>query len=328
MLRFALVGAGSIGKKHASCIRSIEGASIEAVVDTDLEAARALAGGEAKAFATLDEALASGGIDAVDVCTPTPVHAPIAIAALEAGKHLLLEKPMARTLDECDAIIAAAQRAPGVAMVAHVLRFFPEYAAARDAVLAGKAGKPAVVRTSRGGKFPRGESSWYADIDQSGGVALDLIVHDFDWLLWCLGPATRVFARGMAPGRPRGQDYALVTINFASGCIAHVEGTWMRPSGFETWFEIAGDGGLIDYSSRDSASLEVAVRAAPGEGEAVQIPESPLAESPYLAEIRHFVECASTGQQPSITLQEARDAARIALAALESMDTGQPVTIA
>ena len=91
MLRFALVGAGSIGKKHAWCIRSIEGASIEAVVDTDLEAARALAGGEAKAFATLDEALASASIDAVDVCTPTPVHAPIAIAALEAGKHLLLE---------------------------------------------------------------------------------------------------------------------------------------------------------------------------------------------------------------------------------------------
>lgn len=327
MVKFALVGAGSIGKKHAGCIRGIEGASLEAVVDIVPEEAKLVAGDDAVACQTLEEALASVEIDAVDVCTPTPTHADIAIAALKAGKHLLLEKPMARTLEQCDAILEAAASAPGKAMVAHVLRFFPEYRSARDAVEAGKVGKPAVVRTSRGGSFPRGEDSWYADFDQSGGVVLDLIIHDFDWLLWCLGPAERVFARGMAPRKPRVQDYALVTIGFQSGCIAHVEGTWMRPSGFETKFEIAGDGGLIDFSGANSRSLDVALKAPPGERAAVQIPESPLAVSPYEEEIRHFVECVRTGQMPSISLQEAREATRVSLAALQSMETGQPVTL-
>jgi len=327
MLNVALVGAGSMGKRHAACYRQLDGVKLAAAVDIDNDAAASAARDEARTFRTLDQALAECDVDIVDVCTPTPFHGEHAVMALEAGKHLLLEKPMARTLDECDSIIAATDKAGTTAMVAHVLRFFPEFAQAKRAVDQGSVGRPAVVRTSRGGLFPRGLDSWYADISQSGGAVLDLIIHDFDWLRWMLGPAVRVYARGLAYAGRAGQDYALVTIRFAGGAIAHVEGTWMRPSGFETKFEIAGSDGLLDYRSRDAASLRISRVAGPEDRAAVEVPESPLAEDPYLAQIRHFVDCVQTGQTPMVSLADARAAVEIGLAALKSIETGEPVML-
>ena len=268
-------------------------------------------------------------IDVVDICTPTGSHADLAVQAIKAGRHVLLEKPMARTLEGCDRIIEAAEKSDKAVMVAHVLRWFPEFASAKAAIDAGKVGKAAVVRTSRGGGAPAGRT-WYRDFEQSGGVVLDLILHDFDWLLWCFGPAERVYAKGLAGMKnvSDGQDYALVTIRFKCGTIAHVEGTWMRPSGFETKFEVAGDGGLIEFSSRNAVPLRVSVKGEEAARAAVEVPESPLAESPYLREIRHFLECVKTGAKPAVSLQEARDAVQVALSAIESMKTGQPVELA
>ncbi len=327
MLNVAIVGAGGMGRRHAASYRETGEARVAAVVDISRDAASALAGDEARVFPSLDEALQECDVDIVDVCVPTPLHAQYAVAALDAGKHLLLEKPMARTLEECDAIIRAAEASGRTAMVAHVLRFFPEFVRGKEAVDAGLVGEPAVVRTSRGGGMPRGMDSWYTDVAQSGGVVLDLIIHDFDWLRWLLGPAERVYAKGLAHSGRKGQDYALVTIRFRSGAIAHVEGTWMRPSGFETKFEIAGTQGLLDFSSRDSASLRFARAAGEGPRAAVEVPESPLAENPYTSQIRHFLHCVRTGEPPKVSLRDARAAVEIALGALESMKTGEPVEL-
>jgi predicted dehydrogenase len=327
MMNVAIVGAGGMGRRHAASYRETGEARVAAVVDINREAAASLAGEDAQVFASLEESLEKCDVDIVDVCTPTPFHAEHAVTALKAGKHLLLEKPMARTLDECDAIIRAAEGSGKTAMVAHVLRFFPEFVRGKEAVDAGLVGEPAVVRTSRGGGMPRGVDSWYTDIAQSGGVVLDLIIHDFDWLRWVLGPADRVYARGLAHSGRKGQDYALVTIRFKSGAIAHVEGTWMRPSGFETRFEIAGTQGLLDFSSRDSASLRVARASGEERRAAVEVPESPLAENPYTSQIRHFLQCVRTGEAPVVSLQDARAAVEIALGALESMKTGEPVEL-
>ncbi len=325
MKNVALVGAGNIGKTHASCYRSLDEVKLAAIVDTDPAAASELAGADAQAFATLDAALKAVDISIVDICAPTPVHTDYAVQALEAGKHVLLEKPMARTLEQCDAIIASAKKAETTIMVAHVLRFFPEYAQAKQVIDSGAIGTPAVVRTSRGGGFPRFTDSWYTDFRQSGGCVMDLTVHDFDWLLWCLGPAERVFAKGLAKADHGTKDYALITIRFKNGAIAHVESTWMRPTGFETKFEVAGDGGLIDFRSKDASSLRFALTEGDGNRAAVEMPESPLAENPYMVQIKHFLECVETGASPMISLQDGRAALEIALAALESIKTGRPV---
>jgi len=159
------------------------------------------------------------------------------------------------------------------------------------------------------------------------GVTLDLIIHDFDWILWTFGPAERVFAKGLHYRGLDHLDYSLVTIRLKSGAIAHVEGTWAHPTAFRVKVEVAGDGGLLNFDSGKSTPLVISRRAAEGGGPGVQVPESPLAESPYYLELKHFIDCLEGGREPDIKPQEAMQACAVALAALESMRTGKPVDV-
>ena len=136
-------------------------------------------------------------------------------------------------------------------MAGHVLRFFPEYAAAKRMVDAGGVGKPAAIRTARLAGMPHGGQELVRRLGAERRGRLDMIVHDFDWLRWTFGPVTRVFAQGLY-GRPEHagkRDYALVTLRLASGAVAHVTGSWAHPGGFRTTLEIAGDAGLIEHDS-------------------------------------------------------------------------------
>ncbi len=334
-LQLAVVGSGGMARAHTNHWRRIPEVRLAAVASQDQATARNLAGAEsAELYPTLDALLASpmgANIDIVDVCLPTPLHVPISLLALDAGKHLLLEKPMARTTADCDQIVAAAARAGTTAMVAQVVRYFPEYAAAHRQVKAGAIGTPAVIRAARLGGHPKaGWNNWYADQSASGGVILDLIVHDFDWLLWTFGPVERVFAKGLYKNAEYAGllDYALVTLRHTSGALSHVTGSWAHPSGFRTTFEICGDAGMIEHDSAAVAPLAIAQRESDGpRPPGVPIPESPLApyDDSYYKELRHFTDCVLTGAQPDIKLAESRAAVRIAEAALESIETGRPV---
>ncbi len=270
--------------------------------------------------------------DIVDVCVPTPVHREYVERAAAAGKAVFVEKPLARTPEDCDAIVAAVERAGVPLMAGHVLRFFPEYAGAKRLVDAGGVGKPAAIRTARLAGMPAGGRTWYGDSAQSGGVVLDMIVHDFDWLRWTFGPVTRVFAQGLY-GRPEHagkRDYALVTLRLESGAVAHVSGSWAHPGGFRTTLEIAGDAGLIEHDSAHSAPLTFSPHKTEGGGGGVAVPESPLAadENPYFLELSAFIRSLQEGVPPPVTVYDAREAARIALAALESIETGKAVVLA
>ncbi len=113
--------------------------------------------------------------------------------------------------------------------VGHVVRFFPEYQKAKQAIDEGAIGQVGVVRTTRGGSYPVATEDWYANTDRSGGLVLDLMVHDFDFLRWCFGDAERIYAKNMAGVsgvNEERKDYALVTIRFKNDVIAHLEGTW------------------------------------------------------------------------------------------------------
>lgn len=325
--RVALIGAGNIGGVHARGWDRLPEAEIVGVLDPREDAARALG----LPFTDWNALLAEAQPDIVDVCTPTPLHREWVEKAAAAGKAIFVEKPMARTLADCDAMIAAVQCAGVPAMAAHVVRFFPEYAAAKRLVDSGAVGTPAAVRTARMGGFPAwsGPPNWYADPAQSGGVALDLILHDFDWLRWTFGPVSRVYAKGLY-GRKEHEgrlDYALVTLRFTSGAVAHVTGSWAHPTGFRTTFEIAGDGGLIEQDSLRSAPLTASLRG--GENGSVFVPESPLAEGedPYYLEIAAFVSALQNNTAPPVTLQDGREAVRIGLAALESIETGKAIKL-
>ncbi|MCW3100661.1 MAG: putative dehydrogenase [Chthonomonadaceae bacterium] len=336
MLRVVLAGAGGMARTHAGCYAAIPNAMLVGVMDIREDAAQALAGAHsAEAFTDFDAMLTATRPDVVDVCCPTPFHVDYVCRAAERAGELGIrgistEKPMGRSLEDCDRMIAAVEAAGIPLFVAQVVRFFPEFALMKRQVEAGAVGKPAAVRTRRGGRMPRAWDDWYADFERSGGLILDLIVHDFDWLRWTFGEVERVYARGTGDSRLPAFDYALVTLRFKSGAIAHVEGTWNDPSGFKVAVEIAGDGGMLEYNFNQPTAVPFrsAIAGAAGPGGGVDVPESPVAVNPYQAELQHFCDCVEGGVTPSITPQDGRAAVRIALAAIESLQTGQPVTLA
>ncbi len=336
MMRVALVGAGGMAGVHAGCYGEIKGATLAGVLDTSPEAAQALAAQHgAKAFTDFDKMLEEIRPDVVDVCCPTPWHVDYVVRAAERAAELGIrgistEKPMGRSLEDCDRMIAACEAAGIPLFVAHVVRFFPEFSLAKRQVEAGNVGLPASVRTRRGGPMPRAWDDWYADFKRSGGLVLDLIIHDFDWLRWTFGEVERVYARGLGDSKLPAFDYALVTLKFKSGVIGHVEGTWADPGGFKVTFEIAGDGGLLEYNANQptGAPFKPAFSTAAAGGQpGVAIPESPTGNNPYQLELEHFIDCLHRGATPSISPQDGKEAVRIALAAIESIETGKPVLL-
>ena len=329
MQRVAVIGAGNMGRRHANAYALIPEAEIAAVFDMNEEAAQELAGAyDAHAYTNIEELLANAEVDVVDICTPTPSHIEYIIAAAEAGKQICCEKPLARTSVEAQEAIRVCQEAGVTLFVAHVLRWFPEFKKLHDLIKSGAVGEPVEVRTSRCGALPSGSDGWFMDYKRSGGVALDLIIHDYDWLRWCFGRVRKVYARGLVESKTFNGDYALVTLRFESGAIAHVEGSWARLSGFETSVEVAGTQGLLSFSSIDSKPLVIETKAADGCTGSVIVSESPVATNPYYLELKHFIDCLETGKAPDVSPEDGLEAVRIGEAALRSISTGQPVVLA
>ncbi len=335
MFDVAIVGAGGMASTHARGYVILPNARVAGVMDTNRERGEKLADASGgRYFADFDEMVEAVKPAVIDVCTPTPFHAEyVCRAAAHRPTGIVVEKPMGRTVADCERMIQACDSADVPLFVAHVLRFFPEFAAAKAQVDAGAVGRVSAVRTHRGGGFPHGTDNWFGKPDMSGGVILDLIIHDFDWLRWTFGEVERVFAKGLAPHAGAGaeveRDYALVTLRFESGVMAHVEGTWSNPGGFKVTFEIAGDGGLMEYNFNQPAGAPLVTALAEAEGgrAAVPVPESPTATNPYQAELAHFLDSLDRGAPASITGRDGLEAVRISEAAIESARTGRPVTL-
>lgn len=262
--------------------------------------------------------------DAIDVCLPTPYHCDAVIACLNAGKPTLVEKPMARTVKECEEMVAAAKASGALLVPAHVVRFFPEHAAAHKIIARGDIGNPASIRMRRGGGAPRSE--WFFDIEKSGGILLDLAVHEFDWLLWTLGPATMVSSRSVRLGdrnddKQIAGDYALTTVSFANGCVAHVESTWMDPSGSRVTLEVSGDKGMIEFDTRENPTLRIHTKATVLEN------NYSAADDPYFRQLAAFIEAAQGKREPAVRAEEGLAAVRVATAAIQSAQSGEPVKI-
>ena len=259
-------------------------------------------------------------VDIVDICLPTHLHADLAVQSLGAGKSTLCEKPMARTVAECARIVEAADNCGGCFMPAQVVRYFPEFRRAHDMVRNGAVGTPSAIRTRRCGRHPQGAGGWFANYELSGGVLMDLAVHDFDWIRWTFGEAVRVFANGVDHQWPAGLDYALVTITLESGALAHTEASWADPGGFRAAFEIAGSGGFIEHDNRWTPPLRIV-------NDKGTFNESPMAlvDDPYFRQLSDFLDAHTHGKQPPVTALDGLRAVAIAEAAIKSAKTGKPV---
>jgi UDP-N-acetylglucosamine 3-dehydrogenase len=323
-MRLGLVGAGFMGGAHLSAYANIPEVEVVGVADARLESA--VAGAEmagARPYASYDELVAAEDVEVVDVCLPTGFHRDLAVKAAGDGKHVILEKPIARTIEDAREILDAFSGEGPRLFVGHVVRFFPEYVAIKEKIEAGDLGTVGVVRTSRRSPFLLGWNDWYADWRVSGGVLLDLVIHDFDFLRWSLGEVERVYARGLLGREYNRLDYALVTLRFEGGAIAHVEGHWGYPGPFNYSIEVAGSHGLLTTNSTEPATLEMIREPETPDG----VPDLASGTSPYEMELAHFIHCIATREESVVEGRDAYEALRISLAATESVLTGRPVTI-
>ncbi len=324
-MKLALVGCGAMAVHHAQLAKNA-GFSVVACGDTVKGRAEELAR-KYGADAT-DDCLAvcnRDDVDVVAVLTPTPYHAPYVVAAAEAGKHIFCEKPFGRTLDQCSEALTAVEKAGVKLFVGHVVRYFQEFETIRAQVEAGKVGKVGFVRTYRGGICPAGADNWYRDWDTSGGVTMDTIIHDFDWLRYMFGDPERVFAQNLKNRLSEGIDYALVTVRMKNGIIVNTVGTWAHPAGFRVKVEICGDNGMLQFDSNEApiaSMMRADAEGVPG----MIVPGSPVGISPYQLEWHDFSAWLEGKREPRVTPEDGVWAVRMAVAALESAETGQPVT--
>lgn len=316
-----MVGAGGIADAHleAWLILGVE------VVVFSLEGAEDLVArhGSGRVVDSLEALLAIS--DAVDVCTPTPVHAEIIQKAAAAGCHVFCEKPLARTSAEARTAIDACADAGVQLYPGHVVRFFGEYAAMQHAVAAGAVGELAVQRFERIGEAP--SKPWFHDDAQSGGLVLDQAIHDLDFARWTGGEVATVFARETRSSDPHPILSSQIVLTHTSGAVTYVTGTWARPqTTFRTRFEVAGTDGLLQHDSRDHAPLVVDGGESDESGTGL-LPSTRFVESPYLTEIREVYGAFRGGPSPRVSAEDGYQAIRLAEAAIESLATGRAVTL-
>ncbi|MBI4892251.1 MAG: Gfo/Idh/MocA family oxidoreductase [Acidobacteria bacterium] len=315
-MKIAVVGLGFMGLTHLKAYKRIPGVEITAVSSND---PKVLAGdlsgvqgnfsleGEAVDFSSAEkfadalECVRNCQADAVDLCLPTNMHAAASVAAMQAGKHVLVEKPMALSGAECDQMIECARATGRVLMSAQVLRFFPAYLPLIEAVHSGTLGAPRHALFRRRCAAPTW-GAWLTNKSLSGGGVFDLLIHDIDMALVCFGVPQSVSAYGHED-LSGGIDLMTAQLQYASGLNVTITGGWHLPSAypFSMEYTAVGDQAAIEYSSAGRPPQWYA------RGESYPLP---LAETDgYQAEIDYFVECCRSTLQPERCRPESSAAA-------------------
>jgi predicted dehydrogenase len=312
-MRVAVAGLGFMGSAHIRALQSIPGAELVAVCSRDekklagdLSAVQGNLGGpgdrldfsNVSRYRDIRQVLEDPSIEAVDLCLPTHMHATTAIQAFQAGKHVLVEKPMALDAASARQMIAAAAKHKRVLMVAQVLRFFPMYQALEKVLARGKS-----MGEMRSAIFRRrcaapAWSAWLADPEQSGGGVFDLLIHDVDMCLHLFGTPEAISATGYE-ALSSGIDVISATLYYSGQRTAIVTGGWHHPKSYPFLMEytVVADGGTVEYSSLDRPPV---LYSSDGEREALPMEE----KDGYRAEIEYFLDCCRRGAKPELCKPE------------------------
>ena len=338
MIDFAILGCGRIAKRHAELLGTgqIPGARLVAVCDTVPERTQAFASryGVA-AYTHLAELLAAPGIDAVSVLTPSGMHADHAVAVAQSGRHVVVEKPMALTLEDADRMIAAADGAGVRLLVVKQNRFNVPVLKAREALDAGRLGQLVLgtvrVRWTRDQAY-YDQDAWRGTWRQDGGVIANQASHHVDMLGWFLGPVESVHARSArALVRIEAEDTAVATLRFRNGALGIVEATAAtRPKDLEGSLSVLGSKGTIEiggfavnkirhwkFVDPDLADAEVMDRFS------VNPPN--VYGFGHQAYYEHVVDVLANRAKPLVDGREARVSLELVCALYESMASGQEV---
>lgn len=329
MKKIGIVGTGSMGVAHAKAWLNTEASLVACTAKHEDHAEQFATQYDLKPYPDVSSMLAE--IDILDICAPTHLHYDMVLKAAKAGKQIFCEKPLARTLEQGQKMIKACQNAGVKLSVGHVVRFFPEYTRAKSLVDSGQIGQLALINLSRETFRPKKkQSNWFIDFEKSGGVILDLMIHDFDYAHWLAGEVESVYAKNISNANPDAQiDHALVILTHKNGVISHVEGSWAYPPPmFRTSFEISGSGGMIDHNSQASTPIDIYMhKTANGETADIPAPTSPVEEDPWTSEIKAFYAALRQDAPLPVPAEEGLAALQIALAAIESARTNKAVPL-
>jgi len=311
-MRIAVLGLGFMGSTHLKAMRGIPGLELTAVFSSneralagDLSAIQGNVAGPGEKFdftavtkhRTIEALLEDPDIDAVDICLPTHLHSQVAVEALRAGKHVLVEKPIALDGKSADAMIAEAKKQNRVLMTAHVLRFFPMYQALRHAIANARLGCVRYAVFRRRCAAPAW-SQWLKDPNQSGGGVFDLLIHDVDMCLHLFGPPESVSATGYE-AIEAGIDVITCEMHYPGHGTVVVTGGWHHPKTypFSMEYTVTTDQGTIEYSSQDRPPTLFRL-----DGTAELLPMADV--DGYRSEIGYFAECCRTGARPVLCSPE------------------------
>jgi predicted dehydrogenase len=325
----AIVGQGYMGRTHAQAWSDLGmGESIRYIVAPGSRSWTDLAP-EAQFTSSLEEALLDPEVDMVSVCTPTASHADIAIRSLHSGKHVLLEKPIALTLEDARRIKEAADASGSVLMIAQVVRFFAGYEALRQVRDERTIGAVLSVRAARSLATPQW-APWWPDENQSGGVPTDFSIHDFDQANVFLGTPIAVTAQRLAAESP-----LETSIEYAGGGLAQVLSFPYLPQGsaFSSSLELVGSEGSASYRMMSAAPTapadasdnvsELTVSTVAGLTR-TDIPDN----QPYTREVEYFLSCVQAGTRPDLSSADSAIAAlRVSIATRQSLATGKRVEL-
>jgi predicted dehydrogenase len=324
-MKIGIAGTGFMGETHAKCYMEVPGTEIYAVAEPNLHKRKLFSEHVplVKAYNDVYDMIHDPAVDIIDICLPTPMHMPVAVAALNMNKHVLLEKPVALNLKDAEAIKEAAEKSSGKLMVAHVLRFWPEYITIRNILKKQMSGEKILsVYAARYNELPLwSENTWIMNEEKSGGLIIDLMIHDIDFFCWNFGKPKRVFSSAVYNDK----NYAvqvMAALEMESGTMVYIDGGYLNPagSGLSTQVRIYGSNSLLEMYPGRGITLS-------GKGCIPVEIKSPVYNG-YTEEIKYFITCIKEGTEvETVPLDDAINSLKVCIALRESLKINNRVTI-
>lgn len=326
----AVIGLGMMGERHARVWEELHSTRLVSVYDIVAERAEEVADDlGCEAAGSLQEAINAEGVQIVSVCTNDEAHRQACVAAAEAGKHVLVEKPLATTLEDCDAIIEACERNGVKLMTGHVCRFDPHYVKCRDAIEAGEVGHVVQVFARRNNIVASGER-----IGPRTSVAFFLGVHDIDLLQWITGERiTRVTAESASKvlADIPADDSIMTVFRLEGGGIGALETCWVIPDGspnsLDARMEIVGTRGRVAARVGGEGFEQASTERARRPDIVYWTEMHGTAQGGLRRQLEHFAECVVADRAPAVSAADARSAVEVAVAIHQSLESGGPVEI-
>jgi predicted dehydrogenase len=331
-LGVGVIGTGAFGSQHAQVYSQSDLCALQAVADINPQRLSEISSAlHVQGYGDYRDLLGRDDIQAVSVCTTDDLHVDVAVAAAHAGKHVLVEKPLAMTPEDCERIIKACQASGVILMVGHILRFDPRYLAAYAEIREERIGKLVHLFARRNNLVRNARR-----LAKHTSVLFFLGIHDLDMINWCVGARPEhVYAEATSTKLGNTPDTVLALLRFPGGVLASLEVSWILtdsyPGRLDARFEAMGTDGSVQVNGGSETVMIVHAPSVPPQVECPELFYAPEVHGQRVGilrdEVHHFLRCIVEGRTPIVGGQEGKAAVEVACAIQRSLDTGKVVEL-